>query len=219
MFVGHFGVAFGAKKFAPRTNLAVAVLASELIDVVWPVLVLLGIERVRIIPGLTPVTPLDFIHYPWTHSLLMVLVWGALFGCGYYAIRRDRKAAIVLCVVVVSHWFLDLLAHRPDLPLFPGSDSKYGLGLWSSRAATAVVELAIFFGGVAMYLRSTRARDRIGRYGLAAYVLFLAAMYALSIQGGAPPSVRVMAMSSEIGTIILLVWAGWVDRHRDSILG
>ncbi len=164
MFVGHFGVAFAAKKFAPRTNVAVSILACEFIDVLWPVFVLLGIEKVRIVPGLMAVSPFDFVSYPWTHSLLMSIVWGAVFAGVYYAIRRDGKAATVMALVVASHWFLDFLTHRPDMQLAPGLAGKYGLGLWNSRLWTYIVELAIYFGGVAMYAKTTRPRDGKGRW-------------------------------------------------------
>lgn len=215
MFVGHFGVAFAAKRVTPRTNLAVLILAAEFVDVLWPILVLLGIERVRIEAGLTPVTPLNFVHYPWTHSLLMTVFWGLVLAGIYYAIKKDKRAAIVLALVVVSHWVLDYISHIPDLPIVPWSESKYGLGLWHSRPWTVIVELAIFFSGVVLYVRSTRARDRIGRFGLVAYIVFLTLIYLLNIQGAPPPSVNIMAISAEAGTVILFLWAWWVDRHRE----
>lgn len=217
MFVGHFGVAFAAKKLAPRTNLAVAILASEFIDIVWPILVLLGIEKVRIVPGLMAVSPFDFISYPWTHSLLMSIVWGAIFGGVYYALRRDRKAAVVLALVVVSHWFLDFLTHRPDMQLAPGLAGKYGLGLWNSRVGTYIVELAIYFAGVAVYLRSTRARDAKGRWGFISYVVFLLILYVVNLQGPPPPAVNTALISMLLGTVLLYVWAWWFDRHREPI--
>lgn len=218
MFVGHFGVAFAAKRATPHTNLALLVLAAEFIDVIWPIFVLLGIERVRIEPGLTPVTPLNFTYYPWTHSLLMSVAWGLVLGTVYYSIKRDKQAAIVLALAVVSHWFLDFVSHVPDLPLLPGAGAKYGLGLWHSRIWTAIVELTIFFGGIAIYVRSTRARDRFGSIGLVAYILFLAFIYLLNIQGTPPPTVKIMAVSSEIGTAVLFLWAWWVDRHREPVV-
>jgi hypothetical protein len=112
MFVGHFGVAFAAKRISPQTNVAVAILATEFIDVLWPIAILLGIEKVRIVPGLMAVSPFDFISYPWTHSLLMSIIWGIVFGAVYYAIRRDGRAAVVMGAIVVSHWVLDFLTRR-----------------------------------------------------------------------------------------------------------
>src|SRR5512139_3691369 len=138
MFLGHFAVGFAAKRLAPRASLGTLFLAAQFIDLLWPLLVLLGIERVRIAPGITTVTPLDFEHYPWSHSLFAVSVWGVLFATVYLFIRRDRRASLVLGLAVLSHWLLDFLVHRPDLPLLPGGE-RFGLGLWNSLAGTLVV--------------------------------------------------------------------------------
>ena len=174
MFIGHFGVGFAAKPLAPRLSLGTLFLAAQFVDLLWPTLLLLGIERVEIVPGITRVTPLDFVHYPYSHSLVWVLGWGALFAAVCLLLRRSPRAAIVLGLAVISHWLLDLVVHRPDLPLYPGDPHPLGLGLWSSVAATLAVELPIFAGGVWLYLSSTEARDAIGRWalwGLVAYLL------------------------------------------------
>jgi membrane-bound metal-dependent hydrolase YbcI (DUF457 family) len=121
MFIGHFGVGFGAKSIAPKVSLGTLFLAAQLLDLLWPTLLLLGIERVQIVPGVTTVTPLLFEHYPVSHSLLAVAGWAALTGCVYLLLRRERKAALVLAALVISHWALDALVHQPDLPLYPGS--------------------------------------------------------------------------------------------------
>ena len=217
MFVGHFGIAFAAKKFAPRTNVAVAILASEFVDVVWPIFVLLGIEKVRIVPGLMAVSPFDFVSYPWSHSLLMSIVWGMIFGGVYYAIRRDGKAAMVMALVVVSHWFLDFLTHRPDLQLAPGLAVKYGLGLWDSRPCTYIVELAIYLGGVAIYVQTTKARDSKGRWGFISYVILLLILYIVNLQGPPPPAINPALISMEFATALLFAWAWWFDKHRDVV--
>ncbi len=217
MFVGHFGVAFAAKKAAPRTNVAVAILAGEFIDVLWPIFVLLGIEKVRIVPGLMAVSPFDFVSYPWTHSLLMAAVWGMVFGGVYYAIRRDVRASVVMAIVVVSHWALDFVTHRPDMQLAPGLANTYGLGLWNSRLWTYIVELAIYFGGLAVYVRSTRARDAKGRWGFWSYAALLLALYVLNLQGPPPPAIKPALISMEIATAVLLAWAWWFDKHRDVV--
>ena len=135
MFLGHFGVAFGAKRYAPTAGLGVLFLAAQFVDVLWPTLLLLGVERVAIVPGITTVTPLDFQHYPVSHSLAAVIGWAALLGGAYYAMFRSRRAAWVIAALVVSHWFLDLVVHRPDLPLAPGHEARLGLGLWNSLPA------------------------------------------------------------------------------------
>ncbi len=217
MFVGHFGLAFASKKVAPRVNLAVAIAASQFIDILWPVLVLAGVEKVRVVPGLMEVSSFDFVSYPWTHSLLMSIAWGIAFGGVYYAVRRDGRSALILGAIVVSHWVLDFLTHRPDLQLAPGLAGKYGLGLWNSRIGTYLVELAIYFGGVALYLRGTRPRDRIGRWSVLVYVALLLAFYIASLQGPPPPDVKTGLLSMLMATPVLLLWAWWFDRHRETV--
>jgi membrane-bound metal-dependent hydrolase YbcI (DUF457 family) len=153
VFIGHFAAAFAAKPAAPSVSLGTLFLACEWVDLVWPALLLAGIERVEIRPDVTAFTPLDFVHYPWTHSLLMGAAWAAAFGLLYFRLRKNRKAALVLAAVVLSHWFLDLVAHRPDLPLAPGSDSRFGLGLWSSVPATLTFEGALFAAALLFYIK------------------------------------------------------------------
>ncbi|HWR86796.1 MAG TPA: metal-dependent hydrolase [Acidiferrobacterales bacterium] len=128
MFIGHFSVGFGAKRFAPRVSLGTLFLAAQFIDLLWPTLLLFGVEQVRVAPGITAFTPLDFEHYPWSHSLFMVIVWGALFGAVYCALRRDARASAVLAMAVFSHWLLDFLTHRPDPPLWPDGVPVWVLG-------------------------------------------------------------------------------------------
>jgi hypothetical protein len=147
MFIGHFAVGFAAKRFAPRSSEAVLLAAPVLADMLWPVFLLLGWEQVRIDPGNTRYTPLDFVSYPWSHSLLMLCVWASAFGGIYYGITRYRAGAIAIWIGVVSHWVLDWVTHRPDMPLYPGG-ARYGLGLWNSIAGTMVVEFLTFAVGV-----------------------------------------------------------------------
>jgi membrane-bound metal-dependent hydrolase YbcI (DUF457 family) len=213
MFLGHFGVGFGAKAAVPTTSLGTLLLASQLIDLLWPTLLLLGLEQVAIAPGITRVTPLDFTHYPISHSLAAVLVWGLLFGVAYHALRRSPRGALVCGLAVVSHWLLDLLTHRPDLPLAPGSGVRVGLGLWGSLAGTVLVELAVFAVGVYMYLRTTRASDRTGTIALWALVGFLLVIYAGNILGPPPPSVTAIAWLGQ-AQWLLVAWGYWIDHHR-----
>ena len=213
MFLGHFGVGFGVKTAAPRTSLGTLLLASQLIDLLWPTLLLVGVERVAITPGITRVVPLDFTHYPISHSLAAVLLWAVLFGVAYQALRRYPRGALVCGLAVVSHWLLDLLTHRPDLPLSPGSDARVGLGLWGSLPATLLVELAVFAVGVFLYLRTTRASDRTGSIALWALVGFLLVIYAGNILGPPPPSVSAIAWLGQ-AQWLLIAWGYWIDRHR-----
>jgi membrane-bound metal-dependent hydrolase YbcI (DUF457 family) len=213
MFLGHFGVGFGAKAAAPKTSLGTLFLAAQFIDLLWPSLLLVGLETVEIAPGITKVTPLDFTHYPITHSLVAVLVWAALFAGVYYLLKRYPKGAWICGLAVISHWVLDALTHRPDLPLVPGGAARIGLGLWNSLPATLVVELAIFAVGVGLYLRATRAADRIGSIALWALVGFLLLVYFGNIFGTLPPSVTAMAWVAQ-AQWLLVIWAYWIDRHR-----
>jgi LexA-binding, inner membrane-associated putative hydrolase len=214
MFIGHFAVAFAAKPAAPRVSLGTLFFACEWVDLVWPVLLLAGLERVEIRPGITAFTPLDFVHYPWTHSLLMCAVWAAGFGLLYFFVRKNARAAWILAAVVLSHWFLDFVAHRPDLPLAPGSETRFGLGLWNSVPATLLVESALFILGLGFYLRRTRASDRIGSWGLWFIVVFLLAAYLGASMGPPPPSVEAIAWAGLIGGAVTGLLGYWVDRHR-----
>ncbi|HEX9219684.1 MAG TPA: hypothetical protein VF858_04320 [Gemmatimonadaceae bacterium] len=216
MFLGHYGVAFAAKRAAPRTSLGALTFAAEFLDELWPILLLLGVEQVRIVPGLMAMSPLDFTYYPFSHSLVMAMVWGILVGGAYLLLRRYGRGAWIVAVLVLSHWFLDVPVHRPDLPLWPGASSpKVGWGLWNSVAATYVIELAIYALGIAAYLRATRARDRIGSWGLWAYIFVLALIFVTS-NGSPPPSERALAWTA-LGIWLFVPWAWWVDKHREYV--
>lgn len=214
MFLGHLAVGLAAKRVAPRTSLGALLAAALLLDLAWPVFVLLGVERVRVDPGNTAVTPLDFVSYPWTHSLLLASVWAAGFAVAYRRFGADPRAAWVIGGLVLSHWVLDLLSHRPDLPLAPGA-VKVGLGLWRSVPATVAVEGALFAAGVALYAAETRSRGRAGRVGLWALVAVLAALYAANLAGPPPPSATAVAVAGLLLPVVLLPCAAWVDGRRE----
>lgn len=215
MFLGHFGLAFAAKRVAPQVSVGTTIFAAEFLDCVWPVLVIAGAERVEIVPGITRVTPLDFVHYPWSHSLAMAIAWGAAFAATYWLLRRRARDALLLGALVVSHWLLDWIAHRPDLPLYPGDASRHGLGLWNNVPATLAVEFSLFAAGVYIYVACTRARDRTGTIAFWALVAVVVAGYLAATFGPPPPSSQAVAWSSLIG-YLLVAWGWWVDRHRES---
>jgi len=216
VFIGHFALGFAAKKLAPKQSLAMLMLAPVWLDAVWPVLVALGVERFRIVPGDTAFTPLAFDSYPWSHSLAMSVVWGLLLGGIVLLGTRDRSGARVVGALVVSHWVLDWISHRPDMPLWPGG-SKLGLGLWNSIPATLIVESLLFVAGVAMYLRCTRARDQAGRIGLWALILLLAVSYLGSSFGPPPPNPYAVIGPALIASAAMPLWAWWIDRHREVV--
>jgi len=215
MFIGHYAVAFAAKKAAPKTSLGTLFLGAQFIDLLWPLLMLLGLEHASIDPGNTAVTPMDFYDYPISHSLLAVLIWSLLVGGAYVAVRRYRRGAWVLGVCVLSHWVLDFLTHRPDLPLGFGESTRVGLGLWNSPVGTLVVEGGLFIAGVVLYLRTTRHRDRIGLYGFWALVLSLVAIHLGNMFGPPPPDTSFVAVAANASWLFVL-WAYWVDKHRSS---
>ena len=213
MFIGHFAVGFAAKKFAPRTNLAILIAAPIFLDMLWPFFLLLGWEQVRIAPGNTRFTPFDFVSYPWSHSLLMSIVWATAFGLVYQLLARYWPGTVAIWIGVVSHWILDWITHGPDMPLYPGGP-RYGLGLWNSIAGTMIVEFAMFAVGIWLYVRTTRARDRIGQYAFLAYVALLLAAYIGDRFGAPPATVAQIAWPGIIAIIIMTPWAWWFDRHR-----
>lgn len=213
MFLGHFALGLAAKRVAPAVSLGTLFLAAQFADLLWPNLVLLGVERVAIRPGVTAVTPLEFISYPYSHSLLALVLWGSLFGIAYWLASRSVAAALMVGAVVVSHWFFDLIAHRPDLPLTFAGDARVGLELWRSVPATLVVELALLAAGSAVYARFTRPRDAVGKWGLAGVIVLLVTIQLGAVFGPPAPSVAAVAWSAQ-AVWLLVVLGYWVDRHR-----
>ncbi|MGH7606277.1 MAG: metal-dependent hydrolase [Gemmatimonadales bacterium] len=214
MFIGHFALGLAAKRAAPQTSLATLFLAPTLADLLWPLFLLLGWEQARVVPNANPFLVLWLDNYPLSHSLLMLVVWGTLIALLY---RRRRTAtpvaALTIGVLVLSHWVLDVITHRPDMPWYPGSP-EVGLGLWRSVSGTLVVEGALFAVGTAMYTWSTRPRDRIGRYGFWVLVAVLLGSYVGSLFAPPPPSVRALAVGGLVFGGLFVLFAGWVDRHR-----
>ena len=215
MFVGHFGIAFAAKKIAPQISLGLTFLSAQFLDLLWPTLLQLNIERVEIVPASGNITPLRFTHYPYSHSLLMVLLWSLLFGVIYYAIKKSRKGAFILFLLVLSHWVLDFIVHIPDLPLYPGDSPMMGLGLWKSLIITTIVEGLIFAVGIIYYLRATHAKNNVGKIGFWILVILLSGIYIANFSGPPPPSINMIAIAGQMQWILVLL-AFWVDRNRIS---
>ena len=214
MFIGHYAVGFASKQVAPRTSLGWLIAAPAMLDLLWPLFLLLGIEHVRIVPGDTKFTPLDLYDYPWSHSLLMSIVWGVLLAIAYYARTRYAAGAVTLAFGVVSHWVLDFFTHRADMPLYPGGP-KAGLGLWNFPAATMIIESAMFIIGIGIYVRATRPRDRAGLFALWGLIITLVLIYVASSQGPPPPNINTLIAMGLAGYLIPL-WAMWIDRHREA---
>jgi membrane-bound metal-dependent hydrolase YbcI (DUF457 family) len=214
MFLGHFAVAFAAKRVASRASLGTLVFAAQFLDLIWPILVLLGVERVRIDPGNTRMTPLAFESYPISQSLVLALLWSGVIATVHRMRSRSARAALVVGAAVFSHWVLDWLTHRPDLQLVPGAETRAGLGLWNNPPLTVAIESCMFLLAVASYVIQTRPRDAIGRFGLSAFIIFLTVVYALNLTSPPPPSSQIVAASA-LALWLLVPWAAWVDRHRE----
>ena len=218
MFVGHTAVALATKTRAREISLGWLLAAAIGLDLLWPVLLLLNIEHVRIAPGFTAFTPFDFEYYPYSHSLLMSLVWGAVVVLIARWRRVSRSSALLLGALVVSHWVLDFITHAPDLPLWPGHSPRVGLALWNSVVATFVVEGALFVGGAALYLRATRACDRIGAWGLWSLLSVSTAIWIANPLSAPPPSEAAVAWVT-LSLWLLVAWAAWADQHREARTG
>lgn len=214
MFIGHFAVGLAAKKFNPSPSLGTYFFAVQLLDLLWPTLLLLNLEKVEINPGST-VLPLNFTSYPISHSLLMVAVWGFLTSIVYWLFTKNKSAAVVTGLCVISHWFLDLIVHVPDLLLYPGNSPLFGFGLWKSPVITLILEIGMFIGGVLLYVKATAAKNKKGSIGFWSLVIFLMVVHILSAFSPPPPHVDAVAWAGQLQWIIV-IWAYWVDINRQT---
>ncbi len=220
MFIGHFGVAFALKKAEPRINLGWLIAGAQFVDLLWPVFLLIGLEQVQFEPGLMEASPMNFVSYPFSHSLLASIFWAVLVFLlvKYLPIVKSApkpRAAWILSIAVLSHWFLDLIVHRPDLPLALGDSHKVGLGIWNSMPATLIIEFTLYLGGLWLYLKSTRATGARGRWGIPIYAAVLGLLFLMTTLGqDVPPSVPAMAVVAMVMGLALVFVAGWLDRGR-----
>jgi hypothetical protein len=212
MLLGHYGLAFAAKRIAPRTSLGTLTFAAQWLDELWPLLLLTGVEYVRIAPGLMPGCQLDFVSYPVSHSLMAAVGWGLLIGAVYALARRAPQAAWIVGGLVVSHWLLDVMVHRPDLPVLPGGP-YVGLGAWRSLPLTFLLEGVFYGGGLLVYVRATRPANWVGRYALWAYVATQVIIFVGSAFGPPPASTHEIAFGA-LALWLFVPWAAWIDRHR-----
>jgi hypothetical protein len=212
LFVGHFGFGLAGKAMAPRISLGTLFFSVQLADALWPLLLLAGIEHVHIVPGMMRMSGLNFWDYPISHSLAALTAWGILFGAIYFVARRYLAGALVLAAGVVSHWFLDVLMHRPDMPVFPRGP-YVGLALWNSLPGTLAAEGGLYALGIFVYLRVTTARDAVGTWALWSFLVVLPAMWLMALFGPPPPSERALAWSALAGWLFV-PWGYWIDRHR-----
>jgi hypothetical protein len=212
VFLAHYGLGLAGKRLAPDVSLGTLFLATQWADLVFFPLALAGIEHFRVAPGATRMTPVDFYDYPWSHSLIALVIWGLFVGGVYFVFRKSRAGAWMLAAGVVSHWVLDLIVHRPDMPV--GFSGPYlGLRLWDSRPATLVAEILAFGAGVAVYLRTTAPKDRRGVWSFWGLVVFLAGVWVASVLVPPPLDERSFEYTG-LAMWVFVPWGWWIDRHR-----
>jgi len=213
MFIGHYAVGLASKEFAPRTSMGALIAAPILLDLLWPIFLLLGWEHVSITPNNNPFLRLQFDSYPISHGLVAVLGWATLYASVYFGLTRYIAGSVVIWIGVVSHWLMDFIVHRPDLPLYARS-RLLGLGLWNHRWLTITIEVTLFAIGIWTYQKRTRAKDKVGLYAFLAFVLFLLLAYIGASFGPPPPTVKKLAIVTLL-TSLLIPWAWWFDKHRE----
>lgn len=216
MFVGHYGPSFAAKALDRAVPLWLLFVAVQFVDVLWAVLVLLGVERVRIVPGITATNPLDLYYMPYTHSLVAALLWSLGVAVAYRTYSRlpSWKSPAILGLAVFSHWVLDFLVHRPDLPLYDNT-MKVGLGLWDYPIPASALEVAVLFGGMYLYFRTSRARTRAGTYGMVLFGVVMLAIQGSVFFGPPPPSDKAAAVMGLASYLLFAVVAYWLERKRE----
>ena len=208
MFIGHYALAFSAKKIDKLPSLAIMFIAVQLLDLLWPIFVLMGIETFEIEVGNTAMTPLNFVYYPYSHSLLATMVWAILFASVYYLITHNRKGSFLLGLLVFSHWILDLLTHRPDLQLSPFTETRVGLGLWNFPALEIPLEVGLFLAGIVLYVKAVQPKRKVAFWTL---IVFFVVIYFMNIYGPPPPSINAVTYSA-LSMWIFVLWAWWIEK-------
>lgn len=215
MFIGHYGIGLAGKKPGPEISLGTLFLASQWLDLLWPLMLIFNLEHVSIVPGNTKMVPLDFDYYPFSHSLVFVLVWSFLFGGFYYMFRGSKRNSLILGLLVLSHWILDLFVHKPDLPLFPSGPME-GFGLWNFPVIAIPLESLIFAAGVYLYTINTKPKNKNGIYVFWSLITFLIIIHIINLLSPPPPNINSIAYAS-LALWLLIPWAYWADRNREYI--
>jgi hypothetical protein len=216
MYIGHYAIALGAKKIAPKVSLGTLFMAAIIIDLIMSILMLAGIEHLRIAPGFTKMVPFDLYDFAISHSLATSVLWSLIFAAIYYLIIHSKRGSVVIGLTVFSHWILDFITHTTDLALFPGSSIKVGLGIWNNVVVSILIEGLLFIIGVLIYIRSTSAKDKIGIIAFWCVIIFLLLTWIMSFFGSVPSNVMVLPISNQFQWIIILL-AFWINRHREIV--
>ena len=216
MFVGHYAVSLALKRFEKRASLGVLFLAVQFVDIVFFPFVLAGIERLNIVENFTQSTHFELEYMPYTHSLLGSALWAAAaYVLFRWIIVRNSSVALVVALAVFSHWVLDLIVHTPDLPLWSDESLKLGFGLWNNAVATFTLEALLLGSALWLYLRSTSATNRVGRYGMGVFVGLLVLINIPNIFGPLMDDSELgLAVSALTAYFLFAAAAFWLDTKR-----
>lgn len=221
MFIGHYGIALAAKKVDKNISLGFLFFATQFADILFFTLVLLGIEKMSFAPGITKVSPLDFTYYPYSHGLAASFIWtGLFFVVSKIAPSKSdsnkNKIALAMGATVLSHFLLDVIVHRADLPLLGGDSYKIGLGLWNYVLASFLIELLILLSGLWMYLKSTKGATFVGKYGMIIFSAFVTTVWMASLLTPTPSdfNIKGFAIFGLLFQLIVIGIVSWLDRSR-----
>ena len=214
MHVGHFATGLIGKRVDPKLSLGTMILAAMLADVLWCVFMLAGVEDVRITTGRGAANYFQPINIAYSHSLVMLFVWGAVFAGVHFLSRRSKRSAVLLFLLVLLHWPLDVIAHKADMPLAPGLTKQFGIGLWTNIIATIIVEGGLWLLSIIIYLRTTRSRNKLALFIFWPVVLLITLLWLNNIAGPPPPNTRIAPLSSLIYFSLVVAWGYWINRLR-----
>jgi len=222
MFIGHYGIGLALKKVEPRLSLGLLIFGAIMLDILFGLFLLSGIEHAKIVPGATVVSPFEFYDYPLSHSALGAFMWATAGFLTYWlwptGDRMQRKRpAFILTIAIFSHFILDVISHTPDMTISGNNSPILGLSLWNSLAGTMIVELGILFIGIYLYRSATHSVSSSGKYGFALMILILMVLYIGNIFGPPPPDMKAVAVTMTAGQLALVALAFWVDRNRITI--
>ena len=221
MFIGHYGIGFALKKVEPGLSLGLLIFGAIMLDILFGVFLLAGVEHAKIVPGATVVSPFEFYDYPLSHSALGAVILATAASLAYWrwptGDRKKRKRpAFVLAAAIFSHFILDVISHTPDMTLFGNNSPGLGLSLWNSLAGTMIVEMGLLLIGIVLYMSATHSVSSSGKYGLALLVLMLIVFFIANIFGPPPPDMISVAVTMTAGQLALVALAFWVDKNRIS---
>jgi hypothetical protein len=214
MFVGHYGPAFALKRAVPETSLAALGIGVQLVDIAWAILIFAGVEQVRIVPGITESNALDLQFIPYTHGLISTVLWSLFGGLVAGLLVRSRRVFVAVALAIASHWILDLLMHRPDLPIY-GDEMKVGLGLWNYRWPAFVLEIATLAIGLVLYVRGSRPRDAIGRFGPAVLFVALTGTQLFNLLVAPTETPDATAGGALVMYLAIPLAMAYLERHRE----